>query len=227
MFKGFLIDIDNTIYDYDVSHNAAIKAVFKFASEEMQIDNFENEYFFARQNIHLELAETASSHNRLLYFQRTCERLGVNSINWALKLYNVYWNNFLDSIRICDNALSFLNSIYKKSKICFITDLTANIQFRKAEKLGLHKYSSCIVTSEETGREKPHPYMFLLAMNKLNLTPEEVCVIGDSHNKDIVGATNLGLKSIWLNKKKIKKNYDRNLVSEVENFEEMFDLVLK
>lgn len=135
MFKGFLIDIDNTIYDYDISHNTAIKAVFKFANEEMQIDNFESEYFLARQNIHLELAETASSHNRLLYFQRTCERLGVNSINWALKLYNLYWNNFLDSIRICENALPFLNSICKKSRICFITDLTANIQFRKAESL--------------------------------------------------------------------------------------------
>jgi len=81
------------------------------------------------------------------------------------------------------------------------------------------------VTSEEAGKEKPHPYMFMLALQKLNLQTNDVCMIGDSFKKDIFGASNLNIKSIWLNSDEKKENYDNALVQEVKTFKEILELV--
>lgn len=224
-YKGILLDIDNTIYHYDSCHKKAIQVLFEFVQKEVKVDNFEDAFIRARKSIHIELAETASSHNRLLYFQRACEYVGINPLSWAMKFYNVYWDTFLNSIELYDGVLEFLEIASQKSSICFVTDLTTHIQYKKVEKLGLAKYVSHIVSSEEAGREKPHPYIFLSALNKLNLKPDEVCMIGDSYKKDIVGALSLGIQSIWLNTESQQENYDQSLVTEIKEFKKILELL--
>jgi putative hydrolase of the HAD superfamily len=219
--KGVLLDIDNTLYNYERSHKKAIQAVFDFAEEVMNVDRFEDAYARARKNIHLELAETASSHNRLLYFQKTCEYLKINPLIWAMKLYNIYWDTFLDSIELYEEVEEFLKIVSAEAEICFVTDLTAHIQYRKIEKLGLANYVSHIVSSEEAGREKPSAYMFLSALHKLKMSPSEVCMIGDSYQKDILGASSLGIRSIWLNQENKQEFFDNSLVTEVKAFKEI------
>lgn len=224
-YMGILLDIDNTIYHYESCHKKAIQAVFEAARIEVNLDSFEDAFAKARKNIHTELAETASSHNRLLYFQRACEYVGINPLSWAMKFYNIYWDTFLDSIKLYDGVLEFLAIASKNSTICFVTDLTVHIQYKKIEKLGLAKYVKHIVSSEEAGREKPHPYMFLSALNKLNLKPNEVCMIGDSYKKDISGSLSLGIQSIWLNTENQQENYDKNLVTEIKEFKDILELL--
>ena len=112
-----------------------------------------------------------------------------------------------------------------KNKICLVTDLTAHIQHRKIKKLKLEDYVSFAVTSEEAGKEKPHPYMFMMALEKLNLKAEEVCMVGDSFKKDIIGASNLGIKSIWLNKEQKVELYDIEMITEVKTFKEILELL--
>ena len=95
------------------------------------------------------------------------------------KIYNIYWDTFLENMIPFDEVYEFLEKY--KNKICLVTDLTAHIQYRKIEKLRLNKYISRVVTSEEVGKEKPHPYMFILALEKLGKT-----VISISKNKNNV-----------------------------------------
>ncbi|ARU49518.1 HAD family hydrolase [Sulfurospirillum diekertiae] len=224
-FEGILLDIDNTIYHYESCHKKANQAVLDFVLKEVKIADFENAFIKARRDVHIELAETASSHNRLLYFQKTCEYVGINPLSWAAKFYNVYWDTFLDSIELYSGVFEFFEDVSPKYTICFVTDLTACIQYRKIEKFGLSKYVSHIVTSEEAGREKPHPYMFLSALNKLNMNPNQVCMIGDSYQKDIIGASSLGIQSIWLNSKSKQENYNKKFVTEIKEFKEILGLL--
>jgi putative hydrolase of the HAD superfamily len=81
--------------------------------------------------------------------------------------------------------------------IAVCTDLTAHIQHRKLKALGLSDDISYLVTSEEAGREKPHPEMFRLCLEKLQLPAEEICFIGDSYKKDIEGAAAAGMQTVW------------------------------
>jgi len=221
-YEGLLLDIDNTLYNYDTAHKKALEKLVLMTHDDTSKDVtvIKMAYLNARAQIHAELSETASSHNRLLYIQRMLELLNINSMNLSLKLYNMYWDTFLDSIELYEDVIQFLEE-HKHEKICLLTDLTAHIQHRKIEQLGLYHYADYVVTSEEAGKEKPHPYMFMLALQKMNMKAEEVCMIGDSYKKDILGASQLGIQSFWLNKENKIEKYTNKLIIECKDFKEL------
>lgn len=220
--KGILLDIDDTLYDYNKSHLAALSAVFNKLKKSYNIDRKRFKYFYekAKFQIHTELKNTASCHNRLLYFQRMFELLSVNSLKDTSILYDIYWNTFLKNLAPYRGVYDFLDAV-KKFKICFVSDLTADVQHRKIRKMRLFKYDSILVTSEEAGIEKPHPAIFRLALKKLRLKPSEVCMIGDNYERDIAGAAKLSIRSLWFNKGgKIKIRHNPR-VAEFRNFKEL------
>jgi putative hydrolase of the HAD superfamily len=220
-YKGILLDIDNTLYGYDSSHKVALDVVINFIKSNFSFSEEEISFAYhqARKMVQIELGLTAASHNRVLYFQKMLEILDINSLKYSLTVYNLYWDNFLVAMKPFNNIYKFLEKY--KDKICLVTDLTAHIQHRKIKELKLDKYISFMVSSEEAGREKPHPYMFMAALKKMNLNVDEVCMIGDSFSKDIVGATNLGIDAIWINLKREYKEFDSSLITEVYSFEEI------
>ena len=106
---------------------------------------------------------------------------------------------------ICWRICAYL----RKQRICCViyTDLTTHIQHRKVRKLGLDQYINVIVTSEEVGVEKPNIKMFLTVLDKLKMSPDEVLYVGDSYERDMVGAKKCGMRTYWYNPegKKIEK----------------------
>ena len=48
--------------------------------------------------------------------------------------------------------------------------------------------------------EKPDPRFFLTALERLDIRVDEAIAIGDSLERDVVGARNAGLRCIWLNR---------------------------
>ena len=69
-----------------------------------------------------------------------------------------------------------------------VTDLTAQIQFRKVVYFGLDQYFDCIVTSEEAGFDKPHEAPFKIALQKMRPKGNNIWMIGDNPVNDIRGA---------------------------------------
>lgn len=57
-----------------------------------------------------------------------------------------------------------------------------------------------VFTSEQARSYKPRKEIFELALNSLNLMPNEVVHIGDSFSSDYIGASNFGIKALWLNR---------------------------
>ena len=106
-----------------------------------------------------------------------------------------------------------------------MTDLTSQIQFLKINKLKINKYVNYIVTSEESGCEKPNSNIFLKALNKIDLKPNEVCMIGDNYDKDIVGAQNLNIDSYWINKRKLIIPNDSKNTTMINSFSEILSFI--
>lgn len=207
MYKGILLDIDNTLYQYDPLHEIAQKALFEYTANQFQKTNAQIREAFdsAKRHVKQNTPETAASHNRLLYVQNLCEILGIDSLEHSLDLYNIYWDTFLESLTLTSGANTFL-SRYGHLPICLVTDLTAHIQHRKIKKLNLNQWANYMVTSEEAGCEKPHPFMFQLGLNKLKMNADEVCMIGDNYKKDILGAKRLGIDAYWLSEETTIRN---------------------
>lgn len=223
--KGILLDIDNTLYDYNKAHKVALDNVLDSLVDKYSLDRImlDQAYEKARLEVHIALSETASSHNRILYFQRMFEHLNMNALKHALNAYNVYWDIFLENMEFHEGVYEFLELVRGK-RVCLVSDLTANIQHRKIQKMKLFNHIDLLVTSEEAGKEKPHPYIFMLALKKICLNPSKVCMIGDSYEKDITGAVNLGIRSLWLNKMKEKKK-SNPLITEFGSFTELIRII--
>ena len=186
-FRGVLLDIDNTIYHYESCHrpslNILIKELAKLLSSSEEI--IKKEFLNSRKIVNKRLHETASSHSRFLYIQLMIEKiLGVSDIRNTLKLEELYWNTFLSKMKLNEHAKKFIFQCNLKNiPICCLTDLTAQIQFRKLLKLNLENKIKYIVTSEEVGIEKPNKKMFQSALEKLRLSTDQVIMIGDSAEK--------------------------------------------
>ena len=73
--------------------------------------------------------------------------------------------------------------------MAIVTDLTAQIQFRKMVYFELDHYFDYIVTSEEVGYDKPHRLPFEISLKKMNLHKKQnIWFIGDNPKNDIEGA---------------------------------------
>ena len=224
-YKGVLLDLDNTLYDYYGPHRIALKNVSDFFYKKYKINSidFDNIYKVSRQNIHSDLIGYASSHNRLLYFQKICEALNISPFKSALVAEKIYWDTFLDEMKLYDGVKKFFKNY--KGKTCIVTDLTSQIQFLKINKLKINKYVNYIVTSEESGCEKPNSNIFLKALNKIDLKPNEVCMIGDNYDKDIVGAQNLNIDSYWINERKLIIPNDSKNTTMINSFSEILSFI--
>lgn len=124
-FKGFLIDIDDTLYSYEPVHKKSLATTLQEISKLTNncFEQVDLEYQKARKQIHRELSGTAASHNRLLYFQRTLELLKHNSLPLSHKLYARYWETFLQEIELFPEVSTFFN-LFGQQSICLLTDLT-------------------------------------------------------------------------------------------------------
>ena len=231
--KAVLLDLDNTLYEYEPAHNSALKATYNILKKELGIplEKFLKLYALSQAEIHRELAGTAAAHHRVLYFQRLIEKTH-NTIEpeIILKLYNTYWSTFLKNMKLRGGVLGTLKELKKKGlKIAIVSDLTTDIQLRKMNKLKITPYIDVLVTSEEAGSEKPHPMMFLLTLNKLKILPGDAIMMGDDVIRDIEGANAVGIDSILLKGKEshlFSEDYKKpNYV--IKNIPEILEILKK
>ena len=66
---------------------------------------------------------------------------------------------------------------------------------------GLRKYFEVIVISADEGIRKPDPQIFLNTLKSLNVEPGDAIMIGDTLPADVLGAKNVGMRSIWITRR--------------------------
>lgn len=199
--KVVLLDFDNTCYLYDPCHESALSAVITWFEKNLgAIPDFTQKYQAAQSIIKGRIPNQAASHSRILYFKTLLENLkSKNSIENALKMEQVYWATFKQKMSPVPGLFEFLAQCQENdTKVVVVSDLTTTIQCEKIGHLGISSYIDVLVTSEETGVEKPNPECFKLALEKVGHTTSEALVIGDSYERDIVGALALNIRSLLI-----------------------------
>ena len=188
-----LFDTDNTLYEYEPANKAALEASCKKAENLLRIDRKTFMFFYkkARLEIKKQISMTASSHSRLLYFQRMIELLDLRTqLLVALDLEQTFWRTFLANAPLFPRVIETLSLLRQNNiPIGVVTDLTSHIQLRKLTYFGLEETFDAVVTSEEVGIDKPDKRNFELLYQKLKLTKDaDVWMIGDNEVSDIYGA---------------------------------------
>lgn len=196
-----LLDLDNTFYSYEPAHRAGIEEVCSAVFDELNLNSrdFLNCFHDARTELKGRIAGTASSHNRLIYFQRAIERAGFGSLpQLVLQLEQSYWRAFLATAKLFPEALEFLDDLRIAGiPSVIITDQVLHVQLRKMLHFDIDRYVGLVVSSEETGFDKPHHSNFEIALAKLGGVEGPVWMVGDDPDKDIAGAKR-AIKAITL-----------------------------
>jgi putative hydrolase of the HAD superfamily len=190
--NAVLFDTDNTLYPYDPAHAAAQQAIKEKVMSTFSIGakDFDTAFSEARKQIKARLGLTASSHSRLLYLQRMLEIMGLGSqVLLALDFEQTYWRTFLANATLFNDVKEVLDDLRLLGiPTAIVTDLTAQIQFRKVVYFDLDRYFNYIVTSEEAGFDKPHEAPFLIALEKMQPKGNCIWMIGDNPINDIQGS---------------------------------------
>ena len=70
---------------------------------------------------------------------------------------------------------------------------------------GILDFFDAIVISSDLGRRKPHPLIFLEALDRMDLEPGQAIFVGDNPYEDILGAKNVGMKTVLITHPLVEK----------------------
>lgn len=205
VIQGVLVDLDNTLYEYNSCNDYANERTWNFFASKYKISNEKTKELFliARKNVKIKHAHTAFSHSRQLYFEEMLRLVNhLNNIEVAAKeLDDYFWKNYFSKMILYNKVVEFFEVCKRKNiPIVLITDLTSEIQNKKVDYLGIKKYFSGIITSEDIGVEKPDKKMFIAAMEILKTQIPNTLMIGDDVLKDIEGAKSFGMQAFLIKK---------------------------
>ena len=106
-----------------------------------------------------------------------------------------------------------------------ITDSDNDYLRAHLEALGILNLFDSITTSEEAGFFKPHPKVFEIALKKAGVKGEEAVYVGDNPLKDCVGARQVDMVSILLDKTGEKRELWGECEFIISDLREVLDIV--
>jgi putative hydrolase of the HAD superfamily len=105
----------------------------------------------------------------------------------------------MDEMTPAEGAAQLLDGLRERGiRLGVGSDMTADWQIKKLDKLKLLDKLDFIVTSEEAGVEKPELKLFQLCAKKAGCAMEECLFVGDNLKKDVLGALNAGMDAVWV-----------------------------
>jgi HAD superfamily hydrolase (TIGR01549 family) len=202
--NAVLFDLDDTLYPYAPCRDAGLEAARETALElgyDLDPDEFDDFYQAGRREVKRELSGTAATHERFIYFKRAVEEhTGEPRAGDALALGDAFWETYVDEMALFPGVEETLETLRANGiGVAITTNLTTRIQLAKVEKLGVEPYIDVLLTSEETGREKPGSVMFTLPLARFDCRPSKAVMVGDNVDADIVGANAVGLETVLWN----------------------------
>jgi len=214
--KAILFDLDNTLIDFwkmkKAACKAAIEAMIKAGLKADKrkawtlLNKLFNEYGIENQKIFDIFLErlTGTVDVKLL-------AAGVVAYRKVKELY----------IKPYANVASTLGLLKKRGlKLAIITDAPRFQAWSRLFGLKLENYFDFVIALEDTGQKKPSHLPFKVALRKLRMKPKEVIMVGDSIERDVIGAKKLGMVTVLakygqIEKEKGKADYEINDISNI------------
>lgn len=199
VIRTVIFDIDDTLYHFREADAAAIDALAAYAAEHF---GWPKERFRERHaEVRLALVErqgmSGSCRSRILRFQQLLEEEGLPLFPHAAALHDLYWETLFSAMEPYEGCPEVVRELKERDlRIGIGTDMTAYMQLRKLEKLGVLPYVDFMVSSEEAGWEKPSQAFFGLCAKKAQCAPGECLFIGDNAAKDYEGALAAGMHAL-------------------------------
>ena len=199
---AIIFDVDDTLYDQIVPFQNACRKILGRDlenAEEMYraFSYWGNFYYPDYQTGKLPLDEY-----RIIRFSKAMEVCGVSVTRQeAIDFQKQYLEN---QSRLClSQRMQEILDLCKASGVWLglMTNGPTHHQSAKIDALGLQRWipSVHIFISEAVGCTKPDREIFAAAEKGMAQPVQEIYMVGDSYDKDMLGAINAGWRTVWMN----------------------------
>lgn len=114
-----------------------------------------------------------------------------------------YWDHRLQHCRPYSDVFPLLHDLSQQFHLCLLTNGAPEMQRAKVTASGLFSFFPHVFVGGDFPRGKPDQAIFHAALTAAQCAPNETIHIGDSLAHDIAGARNVGVWSVWLNRKEM------------------------
>ena len=197
--KAVLIDIDNTLLDFNKGAEIAIEKAFNacgiiYKKEYIKTFIEQNDLLWEK----IERGELTREGLHKIRFNTIFKVLGITAD--GIKAETEFRKALFNIAVPVDGALELVRYLSKKYKLYCASNAIYNQQINRLTLSNMHDYFSGFFISEKIGKQKPSKEFFDYCFNNLEgINVNETIMIGDSLTADILGAKNYGIKSIWYN----------------------------
>ena len=223
--EAITIDLDDTLWDIDPVIERAERILWRWlASNYPRISSIYDQNKIL--NLRLEIVK---DHPDKEFDYRFMRKLILRKIfrdadyeedlaEGAFAIFDSERNN----VTLYDGAIYTLQSLSKKYTLIAVTNGNANL-----EKIGLRHLFDDVVTAVDVGYAKPDARIFNEAIRKAGTQADKIIHVGDNPEADIIGAANVGLKTVWMNSKSVSwPNNDIQPDLTINRITELCDLLL-
>ena len=193
--KAVFFDRDNTLtYKNPQAYQNFFKSVEQISNKPFEFDN--KKMFATFDQIKAKGFNTSTLENEILFYKQYYKQIVENECGESTEQTEKVANQIFENMWLKDKCLfsdvipTFCELKNQGIKIGIISDTTLSLQ-KSLEALGLGEYIDCYTSSKEVGVMKPDPQIYLAAINKLGLSPDE-CVYVDDYIDEVYGAEKLG-----------------------------------
>ena len=193
MIKLIIFDIDNTLTDFirmkDASIDAAIQSMIDAG------------LMFPPERIREEIYRIYEEEG--IEYQKVFNQLLLNligEVDYKILAAGIvgYRRAREASLVLYPHVKVTLIELMKRGlKLAVISDAPRQEAWLRLCYLQLHHIFDTVLTHDDTGEYKPNPAPFEIVLERLGIEPGEAMMIGDWPERDIVGASELGIRTVF------------------------------
>jgi putative hydrolase of the HAD superfamily len=193
MIKAVIFDLDNTLVDFMHMKRQAVSAAITAmidAGLGLTIEEAEAriDAIYKERGI-----EFQSVFDQLLYdvFQKVNYKIlsaGIIAYRRAREAALVPYPHV---------NMTLVALVKRGLRLAVVSDAPGREAWLRLCYLNFHHIFDSVVTFEDTGERKPSPAPFLRALQELNAKPHEALMVGDWAERDMVGAAQLGMTTVF------------------------------
>ena len=193
MIQAIIFDLDNTLLDFIKMKQFAVKAAITAMNEAgLNVDEEK-----AYQEI-LDLYVNKGWENQQVFDDYLNQTIGAVSNKILAAGIVAYRRAREATLLVYPNVNKTLIELTKMGiKLAVVSDAPSREAWMRLYYLNHHHVFDPVLTYDDTGVRKPSPKPFQMALDYLKLKPEEVLMIGDWPERDVVGAKQIGIKTIF------------------------------
>ncbi len=204
--KTVLFDLDDTLHDDTYAFTTAAEEVAREVAAERGIDALalkdayiaEAEGFW--QRLTKEQVQVKLSQLRTTMWKNALGTVGLGDPDLAERSatnYNIYRKKYFSPF---PDAVDLLKALKARGvKLGLLTNGVSETHHEKIALLQISQYFDALFLADEVGMVKPDPLLFAHACRKLESSPSISAMVGDRYDRDISGAIEAGLYSVWVN----------------------------